>query len=104
MAQALNITTEKASEQLETTHNADKETRIQRKLERQIRQDQEAEDLRLLQAREHEEQRLDKERREEMELEKKKPEINDFDEDRALGTDMFVIIFPHVYQSMLLLF
>lgn len=84
MAQVLNITLKQASEQLEAAYNVKKEIRIQA-WNNQIWQEQEAEDLRQLQAWEQEEQRLKEERKaaeaERKEIKRKKPKINDFDED-----------------------
>lgn len=84
MVQVFNITQEQALEQMVTAYNMDKEARVQA-WDDQVWQEQEAEALRLQQEWEQEEQRLDEECRlaeaEKKKIKKKKPKINDFNED-----------------------
>jgi hypothetical protein len=85
VAQVPNITPAQAVEQLQTAYNADKLIRIAA-WDEQVRQEQEAEAAQALQLRDEEDARRAEEERlaeaERKELEKKKPKINDFDENR----------------------
>ncbi|SRR6266540_2536175 len=85
IAQVPNLTAEQAAEQLQTAYNTDRQIRIAAWEER-LRNQQEAEALQAQQHREEEEARQAEEEKlaeaERKELEKKKPKINDFDDDR----------------------
>jgi hypothetical protein len=85
IAQVPNTTPAQAAEHLQAAYNADRQTRIAA-WDEQVRQEQEAEALRIQQLRVEEEARRAEEERlaelERKELEKKKPKINDFDENR----------------------
>ena len=83
IAQAPNTTPEHAVEQIQMAYNADKQTQIEAWNE-QVRQEQEAEEQQAQQLREEEVARQEEEDRlikiERKEQEKKKPKINDFNE------------------------
>jgi hypothetical protein len=85
VAQVPNLTPQQAADQLQTAYDADKQTRIAA-WEQLVRDGEEAEALQAQQLREEEEARRAEEEKlaeaETKELEKKKPKINDFDEDR----------------------
>jgi len=85
VAQAPNVTPEQAAEQLLAVYNTDKQAHIAA-WDDQVRQEQEAEAQQVQQLRVEEEVRQVEEERlaeaERKELEKKKPKINDFDENR----------------------
>ena len=103
MAQVLNITLEQALEQLKAAHNVKKEIRIQAWND-QVQQEQEAENLRQVQAQEQEEQRLKKEQiaaeAERKEMEKKKPKINNFDEDHTNNDHIVSRLSPYVLNKL----
>ena len=86
VAQVPNMTSAQAAEQLQTAYNADRLTRIAA-WDELVRQEQEAEAVQALQLREEEDARRAEDERlaeaERKELEKKKPKINDFDENRT---------------------
>jgi hypothetical protein len=85
IAQGENITQEQVVVQLQDAYNADRQTRLEAWNE-QVRLEQDAEAQQAQQLREVEEARREEEERlaeaERKELEKKKPKINDFNEDR----------------------
>ena len=85
IALAPNTTPEQAAEQIQVAYNADRQARIQA-WDDQVRQEREAEVQQAQQLRDEEEARREEEARltevEKKELEKKKPKINDFDENR----------------------
>jgi len=93
--QIANTTPEQAAEQLQAAYDADKITRVAA-WDEQLRVEQEAEALRNQQLREEEDERRAAEERiaevEKRELEKKKPKVNDFDEDRT--TDSVIVPRP----------
>ena len=84
VAQVQNLTPQQAAEQLQVAYDADKQTRIVA-WEQLVRDEEEAEALQAQQLRDEEEARRAEEEKiaeaEKKELEKKKPKINDFDED-----------------------
>ncbi|KAF8813061.1 hypothetical protein BYT27DRAFT_7251289 [Phlegmacium glaucopus] len=86
MVQAQQVTPLQAIEQLEAAHNTDQQARIEIWNE-QVRQQQELEEQQIQLRREEEERTREEEERvaeaERKELEKKKPKINDFDENRT---------------------
>ncbi|KAF8813989.1 hypothetical protein BYT27DRAFT_7083055 [Phlegmacium glaucopus] len=86
IVQAQQITPQQAVEQLETAHNTDCQARIQA-WDELVRQEQEVENQQALLRREEEERVWEEEERaaevERKELEKKRPKINDFDENRT---------------------
>ncbi|KAF8805058.1 hypothetical protein BYT27DRAFT_7213472 [Phlegmacium glaucopus] len=86
MVQAQQVTPLQAIEQLEAAHNTDRQARIEIWNE-QVRQQQELEEQQIQLRREEEERTREEEERvaeaERKELEKKKPKINDFDENRT---------------------
>src|SRR5580765_6198895 len=88
-AQVPNFTPAQAAEHLQAAYLADRQVRIAA-WEEQARIEQEAQDLRVQQLRAEDEARQAEEDRaaeaERKELEKKKPKINDFDENRMTDT------------------
>jgi hypothetical protein len=100
IGQADEITPQQAAEQLRLAYNTDRATRVAAWDER-IRLQQEAEALQAQQFQDEEDARRAEEERlaeaEKKELEKKKPKINDFDENRT--ADSVIVPDRHLLRS-----